>query len=133
MAEPTHAFPTGSDPMIDSVAGAMAKPIPTPRNSRPAPEAIGQAPGGEEEARKDEDVGVDDPLELAVGGVEGAGERRQGDVQDRVVDPDDEQAEAEDRKDPPAPLVAFRPLHLSSRSRCALHANHLLLTVTFTR
>ena len=30
MAEPMPAFSGGSDPMIDSVAGAMARPMPTP-------------------------------------------------------------------------------------------------------
>ena len=30
-AEPTPALATGSEPMIDSVAGAMDSPMPTPR------------------------------------------------------------------------------------------------------
>ncbi len=33
-AEPTPALPGGSDPMIDSVAGAVVRPMPTPNTSR---------------------------------------------------------------------------------------------------
>src|SRR4051812_3823266 len=36
-AEPTPAFAFGSEPMIDSVAGAMTNPMPTPNSSRTAP------------------------------------------------------------------------------------------------
>ncbi len=36
MAEPTPAFSGGSDPMIESVAGAIARPIPTPMITRTA-------------------------------------------------------------------------------------------------
>jgi hypothetical protein len=34
IAEPIPAFAFGSDPMIASVAGAIASPIPTPMNVR---------------------------------------------------------------------------------------------------
>ena len=34
IAEPTPAFSGGSDPMIDSVAGAIARPMPTPIRTR---------------------------------------------------------------------------------------------------
>src|SRR3954451_20333804 len=35
-ADPTPAFPSGSEPMIDSVAGAIVSPTPSPRSSRTA-------------------------------------------------------------------------------------------------
>ena len=37
IAEPTPAFSRGSDPMIESVAGAMARPMPTPMITSTAP------------------------------------------------------------------------------------------------
>ena len=49
---------------------------PTPKMTRPmlqralAPEAVAEAAGGEQQAGEHERVGVDDPLQLAVGGVE---------------------------------------------------------------
>src|SRR5581483_6471921 len=36
-AEPTPALPGGSDPMIDSVAGAVVKPMPAPNQIRTSP------------------------------------------------------------------------------------------------
>src|SRR5947207_3321157 len=36
-AEPTPAFPGGSDPMIDSVAGDVVKPMPAPNSTRTSP------------------------------------------------------------------------------------------------
>jgi len=33
-AEPTPAFPVGREPMIDSVAGAVVRPIPAPNMMR---------------------------------------------------------------------------------------------------
>ena len=37
IAEPTPAFSRGSDPMIESVAGAIARPMPTPMITSTAP------------------------------------------------------------------------------------------------
>ena len=59
----------------------------------------------QEEAREDERVRVDDPLELARRRAELAHEARQRDVDDRPVDADDQQAQTEHREDPPAPGV----------------------------
>ena len=67
-----------------------------------APEPVADRAGGEEQAGEHERVGGDDPLELRLGGVQVAGERRDRDVEARVADEDDEQAEAEDRERPPA-------------------------------
>jgi hypothetical protein len=49
----------------------------------------------EQQAGEDEQVGVDHPLQLRGGGVELVLQRRQGDVEDRVVEPDDRQAKRE--------------------------------------
>jgi len=62
--------------------------------------------------------------------VERSGERGQGDVQDRVVDADDKEAEAQHGEDPPATVVANWALHGDPITR---HGSHLLLRVTFTR
>ena len=75
--------------------------------------AVAGAARDQEEAREDERVRVDDPLQLARRRAELAHEARQRDVDDRAVDADDQQAQTEDREDPPAPRVDSR-----DRSAC---------------
>ena len=53
--------------------------------------AVAQGSGGEEQPGEDQGVGVDDPLQLAGGGVHVAGEAGQGHVEDGGVDGDDQQ------------------------------------------
>ena len=55
-----------------------------------APDAVGQAAGGEQERGEHEVVGVDDPLQLAVGRVQFAHQRGQRHVDDRGVEVDRE-------------------------------------------
>ena len=88
---------------------ASAEPSePRPKTSRPkrqrplAAEAVAERAGGEQHAGEHEHVDVDDPLQLRGGGVEVALQRRQRDVEDRVVEPDHEQRQAEDGERPPA-------------------------------
>lgn len=74
-----------------------------------AADAVAQQTGGEEQPGEDERVGVDRPLQLALGGADagggGARDRLDRDVQDRIVQHHDEQAEHEDGEDPPAAAV----------------------------
>ena len=82
-------------------------------NRSPRLPAVSSRPGEHQR------VGVDHPLELAVRRVELARQRRDGDVEDRVVEHDHEQAEAQDEQDQPAPLVRvllhpFREAHRST-------------------
>ena len=58
-----------------------------------APEPIAEGTEREDEAGEDEQVGVHDPLQRRAFGAELILERGEGDVQDRVVQPDDQQAE----------------------------------------
>ena len=58
-----------------------------------APEAVAERAEHEQQAGEDEQVGVDHPLQLRGGSVELVLQRRQGDVEDRVVEPDDHQAQ----------------------------------------
>ena len=60
-----------------------------------ASEAVTERPEDEQKAREHEQVRVDHPLQLGRGGVELVLQRRQGDVEDRVVEPDDHQAQRE--------------------------------------
>ena len=70
-----------------------------------APDAVAEAAGGHQQAGEDEDVGVDDPLQLAGRGAELGGQRRQGDVDDRAVEHDDQDRRAEHGEDqPPSPV-----------------------------
>ena len=67
-----------------------------------AADAVAEAAGGHQQAGEDEDVGVDDPLQLAGRGTELGRQRRQGDVDDRAVEDDDEHGRAEHGEDQPA-------------------------------
>jgi hypothetical protein len=67
-----------------------------------AAEPVAERAHRQQQAGEDEDVAVDDPLQRARRGVEVALDRRQGDVEDRVVDADDEQRDAERAEDLPA-------------------------------
>ena len=58
-----------------------------PDDQRPlAAEAVAEAAGDQQQAGEDEQVAVHDPLQLARAGVELLADRRQRDVEDRVVD-----------------------------------------------
>ena len=69
-----------------------------------AAEAVAEAARGEQQAREHEHVGVDDPLEIRRGRVHVAHQRRQRHVEDRVVDPDDRDAQAQRQQREPSPL-----------------------------
>ena len=58
-----------------------------------APEAVAERAEDEQQPCEDEQVGVDHPLQLRRGSVELVLQRRQGDVENRVVEPDDHQAQ----------------------------------------
>ncbi len=68
-------------------------------------EAVTERAGRQQQTGEDQGVGVDHPLQLAVGCVQLADDGGDRHVQDRVVEHDDEQAEAENREDQPPPLV----------------------------
>jgi hypothetical protein len=74
---------------------------------------VAEQAGGEQQSREDERVGVDRPLQLALGGAEpGRGGRRDRldrDVQDRVVEHHDQQTQHQDAEDrPTTPVHRFR-------------------------
>ena len=71
----------------------------------PSAEAVPQAPGGQQQAGEHQGVRVDHPLQLRVGGVQLPHDGRQGHVEDRVVQHDDEEAEAQHSQDQPAPIL----------------------------
>ena len=78
-----------------------------------ATEAVTEAAGREQQAGEHDGVRVDDPLQLAGRGAESARarrlrQRRDGDVEDRVVDPDHHQAQAQDEQGQPTPAVRDR-------------------------
>ena len=72
-----------------------------------AAEAVAERPGEEQQSGEHERVRVDHPLELAHVRVEVAHQRGEGDVHDRVVDHDREQAQAQhDQREPAAAVAA---------------------------
>jgi hypothetical protein len=70
-----------------------------------APEAVAEGAGRKEQAGEDDGVGVDDPLELGLGGVQVLEELGQGDVERAVAHHHQHQAQAEDTEDLPAARV----------------------------
>ena len=70
-----------------------------------ATEPVAERAHRQEQAGEDEDVGVDHPLELGRRRREGPLDRRQGDVEDGVVEPDEDEAQRQDAEGPPAPRV----------------------------
>ena len=70
-----------------------------------APEAVAERAEHEQQPGEDEQVGVDHPLQLRRRGVELVLQRRQGDVEDRVVEPDDHQAQRQHAERLPAARV----------------------------
>ena len=71
--------------------------------ARLAAEPIAGVAADQQQAGEHDRVGVDDPLQLARRHVELAHQRRQGDVDDRAVDADDQQRQAQHAQhDPPA-------------------------------
>ena len=90
-----------------------------------APEAVTQRPGREQQAGEHQRIGVDDPLQVGVRCVQliGPGERRQGHVEHRVADDDDDQRRAQNGEDLPPPGVdvwvdAVEVVSATSASRC---------------
>ena len=76
----------------------------------PAPaEPVAEVPADDQQAGEDERVGVHDPLQVLGRGGQRAAHRRQGDVDDRVVDHDEQHAQAQDGQDPPAAAVGLGP------------------------
>ncbi|CAB4659898.1 unannotated protein [freshwater metagenome] len=78
---------------------------------------------GEKQAGKDESVRIDDPLNLALGYPKVANDCWDGNIENRVVEHDYKQAEAENSKDQPTPRIG-----MLLYSRCSrLSGVHLLL------
>ena len=88
----------------------VAKPAATRKSKRPslqrafAPVAVTQRARGEQQAGKDERVDSDDPLQLRRAGEQFPREGGHGDVETGVADEDDQQAETQHAKGPPAPI-----------------------------
>ena len=117
-------------PMKQRVAMSMPAEVanaeaaePTPNTTSPmlqralAAEPVTEAAGGEEQAGEDDRVAVDDPLELAVGGVQALARGGQRHVEDRVVDADHEEAEGQHGERPPAIAI----------DRCFVHVGQGVL------
>ena len=98
----------GSDahhaPRDDQLPGTVGQPAGDARQAEHAeareqhplaPEAVAEAPRGEYRSGEQQVVGVDDPLQLRVRGVQLAHERRQRDVDDRGVQVDRERSQQE--------------------------------------
>jgi hypothetical protein len=73
-----------------------------------APEQVAGAAAEEQEAAERQRVGVDDPLQVALGHVQVGLDRRQRHVHDRRVEDDHELRQADEREDEPGVDVAIR-------------------------
>jgi hypothetical protein len=81
------------------------------------PEPVAERSHREQQPGEDHDVGVDDPLQGGGGGTELPLQRRDRDVDDRVIDDDDQQAHREHYQGPPATPVDV----VSRRSETCVH------------
>ena len=87
-----------------------------------AAEPVAEAARRQQQSGEHERVGIDDPLDLAVRGVEIADQRRDRHVEDRVVHDDDQQGEAQHAERPPPPRVdALVERHLPVVHCCRHH------------
>ena len=86
----------------------------------PAPVAVAERAGQQQQPGEHERVRVDDPLQLADVRVEVAHERRQRDVDDRVVDDDREQAHAQHAEREPAAACAAHDVTAAGERAAAL-------------
>ena len=70
------------------------------------PKPVTEQAQGEQQPGEDQGVGVDRPLQLALGGAQILLDGLEGDVEDGVVEDDDQQADDKDAEDRPATRVA---------------------------
>jgi hypothetical protein len=80
-----------------------------------AAEPVTERTHRQEQARKHQDVGVDHPLQLGGAGIEVALQRWQGDIDDRVVHHDQQQAQAHHSEDEPAAAADLARLTMTER------------------
>src|SRR5436190_1372377 len=92
-------MPTGT--LTKKIHGQEKYCVKAPPRMRPTAEPVPEPAAQEQEAAEDERVGVDDPLQSAVGQVEVVLDRRQGNVHDRRVEDDHELRQADEDKDDP--------------------------------
>jgi hypothetical protein len=70
-----------------------------------AAEAVAEGPEREQQAGEGDEVGVDHPLQRRAGGAEVLLQRRERDVEDGVVEPDDHEAQGKDAEGLPASFI----------------------------
>src|SRR5215210_1689145 len=107
MPSPTINSPAATTIFAPRRSASLADPGPA-ATSPPAtgsvrrPASNAEYAGGEQQAGEDEHVGVDDPLELRGRRLQVDRQGRKGDVEDRVVEADHDQREAQHPERPPA-------------------------------
>ena len=101
------------------------------RSTRPSGERLAAAEPVAEAARGEQQPGEHQRCRRRPSTAAGCWSRRgratsvgQRDVEDRVVEPDHEEAQAEDPEDPPAPLVPFGVFHGHILSATHAYRNH---------
>ena len=93
------------------VSGQAAMADPAPKTTSPAmnthlrPTRSPSAPEREQQTGEDDGIGVDDPLQLGRRRMQAADDRRQSDVQDRVVEADEQQGHTQDSQRGSTPVV----------------------------
>jgi hypothetical protein len=95
-----------------------------------AAEAVPERAEDQQEAGEDEEIGVDHPLQPGRGRVELLLKRRERNIQDRVVEPDDDQAEREHAERLPAhrvDLCSWSDVHDGSQREDRKRMHVLLL------
>ena len=102
---PRAMMRTVGEPACDANAENAAEQHESHHQGRLAPEAVTERTRGQQQTGEHDGVGVDDPLQLRAIGAELADDRRERDVEDRVVDADHHQRQAQHAERPPASTV----------------------------
>ena len=92
---------------------AAMKTVEAGEEDAPLAEQVAHAAGEQQQAAEGDQVGVDDPGEVALGEAEAVLDRGQGDVHDRHVEDDHQHPAAEDVEGEPAAAVGGVCGHLS--------------------
>ena len=105
-----------------AVAEESANSVDPDQERQPAAEDVAEAPAGHQQDRERQRVAVDRPLEAREARAEVALDRRQRDVDDRVVEHDHEQREAHRAERPPLAVRVGDQMavagHLRAPFRC---------------
>src|SRR6202050_1299879 len=107
-----HDRPRPDEPLRSARPRRQGRPAPKDdeaTHEHPlAPYPITERSEAQQQTSKEDRKGIDDPLQLGRGRVQTADDRRQGDIENRVVEADQQQGDAQNGQGHPAPGAGHR-------------------------